>query len=90
MNESLTEFMDAEFLVTGAETPVDESRLLAALVEVSGIVDTKISQGRVDVHYDPIAVSKKEVRQRIEGAGFRIKEEEAAAASPLTDAELPL
>lgn len=89
MDENLTEFMDAEIFVTGADAPAGEEKLLEALKGVPGIAEVKISGGRVDIHYDPIAVTKKELGQTIEAAGFPVKEIDVAASSPITDLELP-
>lgn len=88
MSDNLTEFVDAEIFVSGADSPTDEKKLLAVLENVAGIEESKMAHGRVDVHYDPTKVTKIEISQKIEAAGYRITDVEAAASSPLTDAGL--
>ena len=88
MSDNLTEFVDAEIFVSDAESPSDEQKLLAALEDVPGIADSKIAHGRIDLHYDPITVTKAEIIKKIEAAGYKVTNVEAAASSPLTDAGL--
>lgn len=88
-SDSLTEFMDAEFVVGQATSPADEEKLRSALGPMPGIVDLTIAHGRVDVRYDPMSVTKKEIAQRIEAAGYRISDVQTAPASPVTDMIVP-
>lgn len=85
MSDELTEFVDAEIFVTGADDPAEEKRLLSSLEGHEGVAKVAIAQGRVDVHYDPTAITKAELAKRIEAEGFKIKEMETAASSPIVD-----
>jgi hypothetical protein len=89
MSDELTELVDAEIFVDGAEDPGEEQRLLALLDGHAGIAELAIAHGRVDVRYDPIAVNKAEIVRIIGAAGFKVTEVESAAASPITDSEMP-
>jgi copper chaperone CopZ len=89
MSEDLTEYVDAEFSVDGADSAVAEQRILTALEAVSGIAESRVLHGKVEVHYDPTTVTKKEIGEKIEAAGFHITEVEAAPASPIVDLNLP-
>ena len=88
MNDDLTEFVDAEIFVDGADDPVEEQRLGALLEGRKGIAELSIAHGRVDVRYDPTVVTKVDLVQLISAEGFKIKEVESAASSPITDSEV--
>lgn len=85
MSDDLTELVDAEIFVEGAATPTDEQRLLKTLEGQKGIAELSITQGRLDIRYDPISITKDDIAHRVQAAGFRIKEVETAASSPVTD-----
>lgn len=85
MSDALTEFVDAEIFVEGLETPTEEKRLQDELARIDGIAESHIAHGRVDLHYNPIAVTKTEISQRIEKKGFHVTAVEAAPSSPIVD-----
>ena len=84
MSDALTELIDAEFFVEGADTPTGEQRLRDAL-QHDGIDELTVAHGRVDIRYDPITVNKAEFIHIIEAAGFRVNHVETAATSPVVD-----
>jgi copper chaperone CopZ len=88
MGDELTEFVDVEIFLHGTIAPADQQEVVRALEQFSGIAMLQIMPSRVDVRYDPISVTKHEIVQRLEMAGFRIKKVEAAASSPMTDSSL--
>lgn len=80
------EFVDAEISVAGLETPADEQTLNAALNELDGIENLRISPGKVAVEYDPLLITKIKIGEVISKAGFRVVEVESGLASPISDA----
>lgn len=89
-SDNLKVLVDAEIFIDGEMTPADEQKLRDMLEQIPGVSEFSIAHRRVDVRYDPISVTKKEIAQQIEGAGYRVSEVEAAAASPIVDANLPV
>ena len=83
---ALHEYIDAEIAVDGLETPGQEKTLYAALEHLEGVQSVNIAGAKVTVHYEPVEITKSQLIDAIQGAGFRIAEIESAAASPLTDA----
>jgi hypothetical protein len=82
----LHEYVDAEFNVTGLESPGREKALRDTLQNLPGLERLNILHGKVTAHYEPVLLSKKELEEAIQRAGFQISEAEATASSPLTDA----
>lgn len=80
------EYVDAEISVAGLETPADEQALNAALNELDGIENLRISPGKVAVEYDPLLITKIKIGEAISKAGFRVVEVESGLASPISDA----
>ena len=87
VNEAgLHEFVDAEFTVVGLESPSQEKALQDALKTVPGLESLSIFHGKVMVHYEPVRLSRKQLEEAIQRAGFQISESDATASSPLTEA----
>ena len=87
VNETgLHEFVDADFTVVGLESPSQEKALQDALKAVPGMESLSIFHGKVMVHYEPVLLSRKQLEEAIQRAGFQISETEATASSPLTEA----
>ena len=82
----LHEYVDAEFTVAGLESPSKEKALQEALNTLSGLESLSISHGKVMVHYEPVRLSRKELEEAIQRAGFQISETHSADSSPMTDA----
>src|SRR3954464_15973595 len=82
----LHEYVDAEFIVAGLESPSREKTLRDTLQKLPGLENLNISHGKVTAHYEPVLLSKKQLEEVIEGGGFQISEMHATASSPLTDA----
>ncbi|MDQ3621061.1 MAG: heavy-metal-associated domain-containing protein [Verrucomicrobiota bacterium] len=82
----LHEHVDAEFSVEGLESPGREKALRDALGKLSGLESLSISRGKVMAHYEPVLLSRKQLEEAIQQAGFQISETHSAASSPLTDA----
>ena len=83
------EFIDAEIVVDGIETPADETALSTALSGLAGIRNLTIAGGKVSVEYDPIEVTKARLTEVITRSGYRIVDVESAPASALSDALHP-
>lgn len=86
MNNQLTEFVDAEISVAGLKSPVDEAKIAETLKPIAGIDEFRINGDRVDLRYDPTFITKKEIAEKIQAAGFGVAEVEAAPSSPIVDA----
>ena len=82
----LHEYVDAEFTVTGLESPSREKGLRDALEKLPGLENLNISHGKVTAHYEPVLLSRSQLEEAIRRAGFQISETHAAASSPVTDA----
>jgi hypothetical protein len=82
----LHEYVDAEFTVAGLESPSREKALRDALEKFPGLESLGISHGRVMAHYEPVLLSRKQLEEAIQRAGFQISETHATASSPMTDA----
>ncbi|PYJ88421.1 MAG: hypothetical protein DME70_04080, partial [Verrucomicrobia bacterium] len=82
----LREYVDAEFTVGGLNSPAEEKALSDVLEKLSGLDKFSIRRGNLMVHYDPVFLSRKQLEEAIQGAGFRTSKGRAAASSPLTDA----
>lgn len=82
----LHEYVDAEFTVAGLESPSREKALRDALEKLTGLESLSISSGRLMAHYEPALLTRKQLEEAIQHAGFQISETHAAAASPVTDA----
>ena len=82
----LHEYVDAEFNVAGLESPGQEKALQDALKTMRGLESFSISHGKVMVHYEPVRLSRKQLEEAIQLAGFQISESDAMASSPLTEA----
>jgi copper chaperone CopZ len=82
----LHEFVDAEFAVIDLESPSKEKALQDTLKTLPGLESLSISHGKVTVRYEPVRLSRKQIEEAIQRAGFQISEAEAVASSPLTEA----
>ena len=82
----LHEYVDAEFSVAGLESPSREKALRDRLQKLPGLENLSISHGKVTAHYEPVLLSKKQLEEAIQGAGFQISEMHATPSSPLADA----
>lgn len=82
----LHEYVDAEFTVSGLESPSREKELSDALEKLPGLASLSIFHGKVMAHYEPVLLSRKHLEEAIQRAGFQISETHAADASPMTDA----
>ena len=82
----LREYVDVEFTVEGLKSPAEEKALSDVLEKLSGVDKFSIRRGNMIVHYDPVFLSRKQLEEAIQGAGFRVSEGSAAVSSPLTDA----
>jgi hypothetical protein len=82
----LHEYIDAEFTVTGLESPSREKGLRDALEKLPGLQSLDISHGKVMAHYEPVFLSRKQLVETIQRAGFQISETHAAPSSPVTNA----
>ena len=82
----LHEYVDAEFTVAGLESPSKQKALHDALKTLSGLESLSISHGKVMVHYEPVRLSRKQLEEAIQRAGFQISEAHATDSSPMTDA----
>lgn len=82
----LHEFVDAEFVVEGLDSPTREKALQDALGKLEGVENLSIWHGKVTVHYEPVLLSRKQLEEAIRQAGFQISEAHSTAASALTDA----
>lgn len=82
----LHEYVDAEFTVAGLESPGREKALRDALEKLPGLKSLSIFHGRLMAHYEPALLSRKQLEEVIQRAGFQISETHAADSSPMTDA----
>jgi hypothetical protein len=82
----LHEYVDAEFSVAGLESPNREKGLRDVLTKLPGLESVSIAHGRVMAHYEPVLLSRKQLEESIQRAGFQISETHATASSPVTDA----
>jgi hypothetical protein len=82
----LHEYMDAEFTVEGLDSLGREKALRDALANVSGLESLSISRAKVTAHYEPVLLSKTQLEEEIQRAGFRIAKAKTTACSALTDA----
>jgi hypothetical protein len=82
----LHEFVDAQFTLAGLGSPNREKALRDALDELPGLESLSISHGKMMVHYEPVLLSRKQLEEAIQRAGFQISETHATASSPVTDA----
>src|SRR5437764_13610673 len=82
----LHEYIDAEFTVAGLESPSREKGLRDALEKLPGLESLDISHGKVMAHYEPVLLSRKQLEEAIQHAGFQISETHATASSPVIDA----
>src|SRR5437762_4072613 len=80
------EFIDAEISVEGLRTPADENVLNSALSGLEGIQRLAVSHGTVSVEYEPVLITKAQLGERIERAGYHVTGVESGSASPMTDA----
>ena len=80
------EYIDAEISVAGIDGPADERTLGEALGKLEGIRDFSLSEGKLDLEYEPVLVTKAEIEEAIARAGFRVAEVETGQASAITDA----
>jgi copper chaperone CopZ len=83
---ALHEYIDAKAAIDGLETPGQEKTLHTALEDLPGVQWVSITSGEVAVRYEPVRITKAQLIQAIQGAGFGVAEFESAPASPLTDA----
>lgn len=83
---ALHEYVDAEFTVDGLESPSREKALRDALEKLPGLEKLSIFHGKMTAHYEPVLLSRKQLEEAIQGAGFQISETHSTASSPLTDA----
>ena len=84
-DSALHEYVDAEVAVDGLENPGQEKRLYTALQPLPGVQSVSIAGGKVAVHYEPVRITKAQLIEAIQGAGFRIAEVELGFTSPVTD-----
>jgi hypothetical protein len=82
----LHEYVDAEFTMDGLESPSREKELCDALEKLPGLASVSIFHGKVMAHYEPVLLSRKNLEEAIQRAGFQISETHAADSSPMTDA----
>lgn len=82
----LHEYVDAEFTVSGLESPSREKGLRDALEKLPGLASLSIFHGKVMAHYEPVLLSRKHLEEAIQRAGFQISEAHATDSSPMTDA----
>ncbi len=82
----LHEYVDAEFTIEGLESPSREKALHDALEKLPGLESLSISHGKVTAHYEPVLLSRKQLEEAIQSAGFQISETHSTASSPMTDA----
>jgi hypothetical protein len=82
----LHEYVDAEFTVIDLQSPKKEKALQDILKPLPGLESLSISHGKVMVHYEPVRLSRKQIEEAIQRAGFQISETEAGASSPMTEA----
>jgi len=84
-DSALHEYVDAEVAVDGLENPGQEKTLYTALEPLPGVQSVSIAGGKVAVHYEPVRITKAQLIEAIQGAGFRIAQVELGPSSPLTD-----
>ncbi len=82
----LHEYVDAQFTIIDLQSPSKEKTLQDILKTLPGLEGLNISNGKVTVHYEPVRLSRKQIEEAIQRAGFQISETGAAASSPLTEA----
>ena len=85
-NAALHEYIDAKAAIDGLETPGQEKSLRAALEHLPGVQWVSITSREATVRYEPVQITKAQLIETIQGAGFGVAEFESAPASPLTDA----
>ena len=78
------EHVVAEFTVEGMDSVPREEKVRAALTEAPGVKSVDIADGKATVFYDPTRNSKEKLRERIERAGYKIKDATVERDSPLT------
>lgn len=83
---ALHEYMDAEFYVSGLDSPQEEQRLGTLLDGLAGVQKFSFHAGKVTLEYEPAVISKARISEQIEGAGFHISEAEVSSASPIIEA----
>ena len=82
----LHEYVDAEFTIEGLDSPSREKALHDALEKLPGLERLSILHGKAVAHYEPVLLSRKQLEEAIQRAGFRIAEAKTTPSSPLTDA----
>ena len=85
-DSSLHEYIDAEISLDPLATPPQEKILHISLERLPGVKNVTIVDGKVAVRYEPVQVTKRELVQAIQSAGFHTTEVESGSASSLTDA----
>jgi hypothetical protein len=85
-NAALHEYIDAKAAIDGLERPGQEETLHTALEHLPGIQWVSITSGALALRYEPVRITKAQLIEAIQGAGFGVAEFESAPASPLTDA----
>ena len=79
------ELVDAEFHLGGLNTPADEQAVSSLLNGMEGVRSLTISEGKVFAEYDPLSVTKAEMSEALEKAGYQIMEVECGRASPISN-----
>ena len=81
----LHEYVDAEFTIEGLNS-TRESALRDVLQKLPGLESLGILHGKVIAHYEPVFLSRKQLEEAMQRAGFRVTEAKTTLSSPLTDA----
>jgi hypothetical protein len=84
----LEPFVDAEIAIEGHRSPSDEQRI-RSLLSSMGVEDVAQYGGLVVLRYDPLKVTKAQIRDALTAAGFHVAWMTAAPADPVTDALHP-
>ncbi len=83
---SLHEYIDAAIHLRKPGSPAQEQVLRDSLAKQKGVQDLGIARDKVSVNYEPLFLTEKEIISAVERAGFKIKDAQVTASSPLTDA----
>ena len=72
-NSNPGETMAARIEINEAGDPARESKIVAVVVALNGVIEAKIEKGALHVSYDPLATTEKKIERAVRSTGNTVK-----------------
>jgi len=81
-DSNLSETMAARIEINELGDPARQSKIVDAVVALSGVIEAKIEKGAMHVSFDPLATTDKKIEQAVRSTGNTVKAVAVGSETP--------